>query len=68
MTAQETAVLGRNLTDPSRAAHVEDLEAGLKPPVFDSIVIPEEFGPVDLVVDDMKVKRFALTQDDHGDW
>jgi acyl dehydratase len=68
MTAQQTVVLGRNLTDPSRAARKEDLEAGLKPPVFDSIVIPEEFGPVDLLVDDLKVKRFAFTQDDHGDW
>ena len=67
MTVHETAVLGRNLTDPSRAAHEDDLEAGLKPPVFDSIVVPEEFGPVDLLVDDLKVKRFAFTQDDHGD-
>ncbi|MFF9207600.1 MULTISPECIES: hypothetical protein [unclassified Streptomyces] len=68
MTAHHTAVLGRNLTDPSRAAHEKDLEAGLKPPVFDQIVIPEEFGPVDLLVDDLKVKRFAFSQDDHGDW
>ncbi|MER8006846.1 hypothetical protein [Streptomyces sp. NPDC094149] len=68
MTAHHTAVLRRNLTDPSRATHVKDLEAGLKPPVFDEIVIPEEFGPVDLLVDDLKVKRFAFTQDDHGDW
>jgi hypothetical protein len=64
MTVHETAVLGRNLTDPSRAAHEDDLEAGLKPPVFDSIVVPEEFGPVDLLVDDLKVKRFAFTQDE----
>lgn len=68
MTVHRTAVLGRNLTAPSRAAHENDLEAGLKPPVFDSIVVPEEFGPVDLLVDDLKVKRFAFTQDDHGDW
>ncbi|CAM5742371.1 hypothetical protein SALBM311S_00507 [Streptomyces alboniger] len=68
MTAPETATLGRNLTDPSRAAHEQDLEAGRKPPVFDQIVIPEEFGPVDLMIDDLKVKRFAFTQDDHGDW
>ncbi|MFF7795791.1 hypothetical protein [Streptomyces sp. NPDC007991] len=68
MTTHPTAVLGRNLTDPSRAVQDKDLEAGLKPPVFDEIVIPEEFGPVGLVVDDLKVKRFAFTQDDHGDW
>ena len=67
MTAHHTAVRGRNLTDPARAVHEKDLEAGLKAPVYDEIVIPEEFGPVDLLVDDLKVKRFAFTQDDHGD-
>lgn len=68
MTTHKTAVLGRNLTDPSRAAREEDLEAGLRPPVFDGIVVPEDFGPVDLLVDDLKIKRFAFSQDDHGDW
>ncbi|MEV5440542.1 hypothetical protein AB0K80_31730 [Streptomyces sp. NPDC052682] len=68
MSGHPAAVPGRNLTDPSRAVHDEDLEAGLKPPVYEEIVIPEEFGPVEVVVDDLKVRRFAFTQDDHGDW
>lgn len=59
---------GRNLTDPTRAMRGEDLEAGTKDPVFENIEIPEHFGPVDVMVDDLKVKRFAFTQDDFGDW
>ncbi|PSC05057.1 hypothetical protein SLNSH_10665 [Alsobacter soli] len=58
----------RDLTDPRKAATVEDLEAGLKEPVFENLEIPEELGPVTIVVDDHKIKRFAFTQDDYGDW
>ena len=58
----------RNLTDPGRLADGQDPEAGLKPPVYEAITIPERFGPVRLQVDDWKIKRFAFTQDDFGDW
>lgn len=60
--------IGRNLTDPTRALAREDLEAGLKEPVYEQIEIPEPFGPVDVLVDDLKIKRFAFVADDFGDW
>jgi acyl dehydratase len=60
--------LGRNLTDPTRVATGADLEAGTKDPTYENIRIPEDFGPVDLVVDDLKIKRFAFVTDDFGDW
>jgi acyl dehydratase len=60
--------IGRNLTDPTRVAAGEDLERGLKEPVYENIEIPEDFGPVDLVIDDLKIKRFAFVADDFGDW
>jgi acyl dehydratase len=58
----------RDLTDPRRAAYLEDLEAGLKEPVFENLEIPEELGPVTITVDDHKIKRFAFTQDDYSPW
>lgn len=58
----------RDLTDPRRAADVDDLEAGLKDPVFENLEIPEAFGPVTVTVDDHKIKRFAFTQDDYNAW
>jgi acyl dehydratase len=58
----------RNLTDPRLARDGADLEAGLKAPVYDNIVIPERFGPVDVLVDDFKIKRFAFILDDFDDW
>jgi len=58
----------RNLTDPARALTEDDLERGLKQPVAEAIEIPEHFGPVGVLVDDLKVKRFAFTQDDYGGW
>lgn len=58
----------RDLTDPRRAAEVEDLEAGLKEPVFENLAIPETLGPVTVTVDDHKIKRFAFTQDDYDPW
>lgn len=60
--------LNRNLTDPRHALETTDLEAGLKEPVYEEIVIPERFGPVDVLVDDFKLKRFAFVADDYGDW
>lgn len=59
---------GRNLTRPERAADAQDLEAGLKEPIYEAIEIPEEFGPVQVLVDDLKIKRFAFITDDFGDW
>lgn len=58
----------RDLTDPRRARDVDDLEAGLKEPEFEQLAIPERLGPVTVVVDDHKIKRFAFTQDDHHAW
>lgn len=58
----------RDITDPRRAAEIDDLEAGLKAPVFENIELPEEFGPVRVRVDDHKIKRYAFSQDDHLGW
>lgn len=58
----------RDLTDPRRALSIDDLEAGLKEPVFENLVIPEQLGPVTIVVDDHKIKRFSFTQDDYSPW
>jgi hypothetical protein len=58
----------RDLTDPRTAISGEDLEAGLKEPTFENLELAEEFGPVKVVVDDHKVKRFAFTQDDYNPW
>ncbi|AOS63393.1 MaoC family dehydratase [Actinoalloteichus hymeniacidonis] len=58
----------RDLTDPRRVAEGVDWEAGLKEPIFENLEIPEELGPVTLVVDDHKIKRYAFTQDDYHPW
>lgn len=61
-------VVWRDITDPRRAGEIDDLEAGLKVPVFENIELHEEFGPVSVRVDDHKIKRYAFSQDDHLDW
>lgn len=58
----------RDLTDPRRATTVDDLEAGLKEPIFENLEIPEQLGPITIVVDDHKIKRFSFTQDDYSPW
>lgn len=58
----------RDLSDPRRAACGGDLEANLKEPTFENLEIPEKFGPVWIVVDDHKVKRFAFEHDDYHPW
>jgi acyl dehydratase len=58
----------RDLTDPRQVADGVELEEGRREPIFENLSIPEHFGPVRLVVDDHKIKRFAFTQDDYGDW
>jgi acyl dehydratase len=39
-----------------------------KEALYELVEIPEPFGPVDLVVDEAKVKSFAFAVDDYGDW
>jgi acyl dehydratase len=39
-----------------------------KEALYELIEIPEPFGPVELVVDEQKVKAFAFAVDDYGDW
>lgn len=46
----------------------EQRSSGKKEPVLDSVVVPEELGPINVVVDDVKIKQFAFTQDDYGAW
>jgi len=58
----------RDLTDPRRAIEVDDLEAGLKEPIFENLAIPETLGPVTVTIDDHKIKRYAFTQDDYDPW
>ena len=58
----------RDLTDPRRAEYTEDLEAGLRDPEFENLVIPERFGPVRERIDDYKIKRFAFELDDYLPW
>ena len=58
----------RDLTNPALVAEGVDLEAGRKEPIFENVEIPEHFGPVHVVVDDHKIKRFAFTQDDYHPW
>ncbi|EGX59754.1 dehydratase [Streptomyces zinciresistens K42] len=58
----------RDLTDPLRALHTDDLEAGLKEPEFGNLEIPEDLGTVQVVLDDHKIKRYAFTHDDHHPW
>lgn len=64
----DKSVLWRDLTDPRRAVGMDDLEAGLKEPVFENLEIPEHFGPASIVIDDHKIKRFSFTQDDYNPW
>lgn len=68
MNAMQPPSPWRDLTDPRRAVGVEDLEAGLKEPVFENLDIPEALGPVTITVDDHKIKRFSFTQDDYHPW
>jgi acyl dehydratase len=66
--SNDAALPWRDLTDPRRAATVDDLEAGLKEPIFENLETPEALGPVTIVVDDHKIKRFSFTQDDYSPW
>lgn len=58
----------RDLTDAKTAALSGNPELGLSVPLYENVQPPEFFGPLELVIDDLKIKRFAFTQDDHGDW
>jgi hypothetical protein len=50
------------------ARSVLEEAAGKKETSYEAVQIPEEFGPVQLVVDDHKIKTFAFTQDDYRSW
>ena len=52
----------RDLTDPTDLLGFADPEAELTAPVYDAISVPEAFGPVELVVDEHKARRFAFSQ------
>lgn len=39
-----------------------------KEALYELVEIPEHFGPVTLVVDEEKIKEYAFTVDDYGDW
>lgn len=58
----------RNLINAEAAARSIDAEAGLVAPLYENIHPPESFGPIEVLVDDLKIRRFAFTQSDHGDW
>lgn len=58
----------RDITDPRRAETVDDLEADLKEPEFENLEIPERLGPVQEVLDDHKIKRYAFEIDDYNPW
>ena len=60
--------LWRDLTDPRLAREKDDLEAGLKEPEFDNLVIPEHFGPVKERIDAHKLKRYAFELDEYAPW
>ena len=47
---------------------MDDLEAGLKEPEFENLEIPERLGPVQEVLDDHKIKRYAFEIDDYNPW
>lgn len=40
----------------------------LKEATYESIQVSEEFGPVEVTVDDRMIKSFAFTQDDYNPW
>ena len=44
------------------------MRRGTKEALFELVEVGEEFGPVELVVDDHKIKAFAFTQDDYHPW
>lgn len=46
----------------------EEPESGLKHPLYEEIVLCEEFGPVSFDLTEEVVKSFAFTQDDYSEW
>jgi len=41
---------------------------GTRQPVYELVEVPEEFGPVELAIDDEKLKQFAFIVDDYQEW
>lgn len=64
----EKKTIWRDLTDPRRAQFEDDLEQGLKEPEFDNLVIPETFGPLQELIDEHKLKRYAFEIDEYTSW
>lgn len=58
----------RDLTNPRNVVYGKDLESGLKEPEFENLEIPECFGPVNILIDEYKVKRYAFVIDDYSSW
>ena len=44
------------------------MRQGTREALFELVEVGEEFGPVELVADDHKIKAFAFTQDDYNPW
>lgn len=40
----------------------------LKTPVYEAVEVGEEFGPIELLVDDHAIKSFAFAMDDYNPW
>ena len=57
MTASEGRI-------PGRFSYSEEKKEGL----YELVEVPEDFGPVECLVDDHKIKAFAFTQDDYDPW
>ena len=58
----------RDISDPRKAEWMDDLEAGLREPEYENIMIPEKFGPVSEIIDDHKIKRYAFEINDYMEW
>jgi acyl dehydratase len=67
MSSEEPRIT-RNIRDAVAAIGSGDPERGLIAPLYENIDPPESFGPVQVVVDETKIARYAFTQGDLGSW
>jgi acyl dehydratase len=68
MTGKLRTAPSRDLTDPRSERDGALTGAPGKEPLFENLQIPERFGPVTVLIDDHKVKRFAFTVNDYNPW
>ncbi|MBE6906980.1 MAG: hypothetical protein E7476_11985 [Ruminococcaceae bacterium] len=61
-------IIWHDIIDPRRAEYEDDLEVGLKEPEFENLIIPERLGPVQEVIDNHKLKRYAFEIDEYSPW